>query len=64
MIKRFNSNYEHLEVNYQDPYTDDTIFSKVYSVDAVRNRFLVIDSRKKFLWINIDECNIVGVFEE
>lgn len=39
------------------------VFSPVYSVDSVENRFLVVDRRKRFRWVSMDDCRVAEEWE-
>ena len=33
--------------------------SKVYFVDSIRDRFLIVDANKNFHWVPTDECELL-----
>lgn len=47
-------------VRWYASYYDADIISKVYFIDSVRDRFLVVnDGDKSFHWVDISDCEIV-----
>lgn len=47
-------------LNFEVNYYDGNYFgaSKVYAIDTVRDRFLVVNARGKFIWVNTESCII------
>lgn len=45
-------------VVWYDDY-DDSHNSKVYFVDPVRDRFLVVNEDKNFYWVSTNDCKIL-----
>lgn len=44
-------------------YYDDGDYcctSKVYAIDTVRDRFLIVNSYGKFIWVNTKDCYLKG----
>lgn len=39
------------------------VISKVYSVDCIKNKFLVYDDENTFHWININDCRLVKSYD-
>ena len=52
-----------LEVLFDDDYLG-CIQSKVYSIDSVRDRFLIIDKDGWFKWVSTKDCRMVGYRDE
>lgn len=50
--------YKELYVYWYDLY-DNEHKSKVYDIDANRDRFLVADEDGFFKWVDTDDCKIV-----
>ena len=48
---------ENLEVYYDDGEHEGK--SKVYYIDPNRDRFLIVDYRGCFVWVNTNDCEIV-----
>ena len=57
MRKVMNENQE-LYVYWYDMYGDEHK-SKVYAIDANRDRFLVVSEDEFFKWVDTDYCKIV-----
>lgn len=47
-------------LNFEVCYDDGNYFgtSKVYAIDTVRDRFLVVNAHGDFLWANTEDCII------
>lgn len=47
-------------LNFEVHYNDGKYFgaSKVYAIDTVRDRFLVVNARGIFQWVNTENCVI------
>lgn len=44
------------EVYYNDGYYCGT--SKVYAIDTIKDRFLIVNTHDRFLWIDTENCTI------
>lgn len=47
-----------LKVYWDDEY-GCTYESKVYCIDSVRDRFLVVDRKGHFVWVSTDDCELM-----
>lgn len=47
-----------LMVYWYDEY-DDEHRSKVYHIDANRDRFLIVDDNGNFRWVDTDDCKLL-----
>ena len=44
------------EVYYNNGYYYGT--SKVYAIDTIKDRFLIVNTQDRFLWVDIEDCTI------
>lgn len=45
------------KVVWFDEYYDPHV-SSVYCIDSVRDRFLVVDDARNFIWVNTKDCKL------
>lgn len=52
------NNIENIKIKYEREYGFVTGISKVYYVDSLHNRFLIVNPNGYFEWVKIEDCEI------